>query len=136
MAGYRLLAYEYHNSSGTGVLVGDRVFRIRDVIGEERDVLSLLQDWEMTHASVLAFLDSDKSNHVSHIPLAAIALLAPIQYPANFYCAGANYWDHLKEMGEFIRKTTGSPPNLEKAPEPWFFVKTTRGTHPGLYGPA
>ena len=128
MVGYRLLTYEYKSASGAGILVGDRVYRVSDVIEDERDVLGLLQDWESAHVSILAFLDSDKSKQISYIPLADITLQAPIQYPSNFYCAGANYWDHLKEMGEFVRKMTGNLPSMEKAPEPWFFVKTTRGT--------
>ena len=32
-------------------------------------------------------------------PLADIELLAPLHYPGKILCAGANYYDHMAEMG-------------------------------------
>lgn len=52
------------------------------------------------------------------------ALLAPLTYPAKILCAGANYYDHLSEMGI---DRPASPP------EPFFFFKppTTTVIGPG-----
>jgi 2-keto-4-pentenoate hydratase/2-oxohepta-3-ene-1,7-dioic acid hydratase in catechol pathway len=44
------------------------------------------------------------------------------------FCAGANYWDHLQEMAEIAKRTTGKEVSLTKPAEPWFFMKTTAGS--------
>lgn len=46
-------------------------------------------------------------------------LLAPITYPNKVICAGANYYDHAKEMGTEV-------PNPDA--EPFFFLKTPSTT--------
>jgi 2-keto-4-pentenoate hydratase/2-oxohepta-3-ene-1,7-dioic acid hydratase in catechol pathway len=51
-----------------------------------------------------------------------------VLYPGAFYCAGANYWDHLEEMAEIARRTTGKAPSMAKGAEPWFFMKTAAGS--------
>jgi 2-keto-4-pentenoate hydratase/2-oxohepta-3-ene-1,7-dioic acid hydratase in catechol pathway len=62
-----------------------------------------------------------------------VALLAPILYPGAIFCAGANYWDHMKEMNERQKRLTGKePPPAAKAKSPWFFIKT--GPH-SVIGP-
>src|SRR5581483_5822569 len=62
------------------------------------------------------------------VPLASVKTLAPILYPGAFYCAGANYWDHLHEMAEIAKRTTGKDVSPVKPAEPWFFMKTTAGS--------
>jgi len=61
-------------------------------------------------------------------PLDGLRLAAPLLYPRTIYCAGANYWDHMHEMAELIKKHTGSAPPVEKAKDPWFFIKATGST--------
>ena len=39
--------------------------------------------------------------------LSEVVLLAPLLYPGALFCAGANYWDHLNEMAEIAKRTTG-----------------------------
>ncbi len=49
-------------------------------------------------------------------PLSGVKLYAPLLYPGKILCAGANYYDHIKEMG-------GQPPD-KSTEDPYFFVKT------------
>ncbi|MBW8638454.1 fumarylacetoacetate hydrolase family protein [Hoeflea sp. WL0058] len=131
MAGYRLVTYfnnEHHRKAG--VLSGDTIYAASDLLGGDPDVLDILRDWESSQSAIEAVLGEAGSGAppAGRLALSDVTLETPVQYPANFFCAGANYWDHLKEMAEFVKKMTGSAPSMEKAPEPWFFVKTTAGT--------
>jgi 2-keto-4-pentenoate hydratase/2-oxohepta-3-ene-1,7-dioic acid hydratase in catechol pathway len=129
---YRLLSYSDNGEARAGVLIHDRVFPasslLRDLpeIGASPSVLGLLRHWGKVHARLqTAAVQTSVSRGV---PLAEIKLLAPILYPGALFCAGANYWDHLEEMAEVVRKTTGKSPPMTKAAEPWFFMKTTAGS--------
>lgn len=124
---YRLVTYEgTDNCPHAGVLADGQVHDAAAIFGAEISVLDMLADWPASQARIGGWLRNGPSTPGQ--PLAQVRLLAPVQYPTNFYCAGANYWDHLTEMADFIRQTTGQAPRTEKAPEPWLFVKTTRGT--------
>jgi 2-keto-4-pentenoate hydratase/2-oxohepta-3-ene-1,7-dioic acid hydratase in catechol pathway len=70
------------------------------------------------------------------MPLMQAKLDAPILYPGALFCAGANYWDHLEEMAEIAKRTTGKAPSMTKAAEPWFFMKTTASSIIGTNTPA
>lgn len=116
---YSLLTFRDDNGATVpGVKVGDIVYSI----GSHYDsVLEILADW--THAE--AFLSDfasrpERTGMVPALPLTEVSLAAPILYPGALYCAGANYRDHVLEM-------TGELPPPENT-EPFFFVKTTRGT--------
>ncbi|MBI1291392.1 2-keto-4-pentenoate hydratase [bacterium] len=127
MSGYRLVTYCHGSGApGAGILVDQTVFAAADLFGGAPSVLDLLQTWDRTRAVIAEGISAGKLK--AGTPLTEVTLEAPVQYPANFFCAGANYWDHLEEMAELVKQMTGKAPSLEKAPEPWFFVKTTRGT--------
>ncbi|MCW5774527.1 MAG: fumarylacetoacetate hydrolase family protein, partial [Rhodospirillaceae bacterium] len=51
-------------------------------------------------------------------PLADAKLLAPLQYPGKVLCAGANYYDHIAEMGV--------PDQRKEAQRLFFFFKPPR----------
>ena len=123
---FRLATYQdVHGTPQPGVIVGDRIFPAGPAIGGWPSVLDILADWRLAEPRLANWAETAES---SAIPLAGARLLAPIQYPANFFCAGANYWDHLEEMSELITRMVGRAPPAEKLAEPWFFVRTTRGT--------
>jgi 2-keto-4-pentenoate hydratase/2-oxohepta-3-ene-1,7-dioic acid hydratase in catechol pathway len=124
---YRLVTYEGADTRPhAGVLVAGRVHDVTEIFGGDVSVMDLLADWTDSQARIGGWLRNGLLTQGK--ALAEVTLLAPVQYPTNFYCAGANYWDHLAEMADFIKQTTGKEPRTEKAPEPWLFVKTTRGT--------
>jgi 2-keto-4-pentenoate hydratase/2-oxohepta-3-ene-1,7-dioic acid hydratase in catechol pathway len=129
---YRLLSYR--DASGiarAGVLFNDRVLPATPLLEgapgiDSSSVLGLLQSWGEVHPRIAAALGRVKPSDGR--PLAEVALLAPILYPGAVFCAGANYWDHMKEMNERQRRLTGKePPEPKKAKDPWFFIKT--GAH-------
>ena len=125
-AGYRLASYSTREerTPRAGILFGDTVTDARTVLGSAAcNVLGILRDWKSASERLDGFAGSADS-----IPLDSVTLAAPLLYPGTFFCAGANYWDHLHEMSEFIRQMTGKPPRVEKAAEPWFFIKTSAGS--------
>jgi 2-keto-4-pentenoate hydratase/2-oxohepta-3-ene-1,7-dioic acid hydratase in catechol pathway len=60
-------------------------------------VAALFEDWER-HGPQLERLAASCSAGAGLSP-ADVRLLAPLRYPGKILCAGANYYDHLAEMG-------------------------------------
>jgi 2-keto-4-pentenoate hydratase/2-oxohepta-3-ene-1,7-dioic acid hydratase in catechol pathway len=73
-----------------------------------RPMLDLLTEWEAVDAT-LAAAELDQLE-----PASDFEVIAPITYPRAVLCAGANYLDHLQEMGI-------EPPAV--TPPPFFFLK-------------
>lgn len=125
-ADYRLVSYTTADDTTprAGVLLGNRITDAREALGPAAvSVMAILRDWEKSAARLDAFTGGTKS-----VPLDQAKLAAPLLYPGTFFCAGANYWDHLREMSVFIKQMTGKLPPVEKAAEPWFFIKTAAGS--------
>jgi 2-keto-4-pentenoate hydratase/2-oxohepta-3-ene-1,7-dioic acid hydratase in catechol pathway len=133
---YRLLSYRDNGETvQAGMLVGDHVYRVApllDDIPDASSVIGLLKSWDKVHSRLHAAVGKCSGGR----PLSEVSLLAPILYPGALYCAGANYWDHLEEMAEIAKRTTGKAPSMTKGPEPWFFMKTTAGSIIGHNTPA
>jgi 2-keto-4-pentenoate hydratase/2-oxohepta-3-ene-1,7-dioic acid hydratase in catechol pathway len=127
--GYRLLSYrEDSGHAQAGVLIGDRVRAAAALLSDvpnAASVVGLLKSWDKVHPRLQAIA---KAGDADGTPLAEVKLAAPILYPGALFCAGANYWDHLEEMAEIAKRTTGKAPSMTKAAEPWFFMKTTAGS--------
>jgi len=134
-SGYRLLTYlDKNGQPRVGVAFGDRVIDAATLLGGSPvSMLAILRQWDGLHARLDQALKS--ASTYESVPLASLTLTAPILYPGAFFCAGANYWDHLEEMADFVKRTTGHAPSMIKAAEPWFFVKTTVGTIVGSNAP-
>jgi 2-keto-4-pentenoate hydratase/2-oxohepta-3-ene-1,7-dioic acid hydratase in catechol pathway len=129
MRGYRMLTcLDSSGASEAAVLVGDRVYPAAPLlagvskIDDPRSVLSILQQWDAAHD----VLRASAQRLSGGTPLSESKLQAPILWPGELYCAGANYWDHLKEMADIAERTTGKRPSMTKGPEPWFFMKNAR----------
>jgi len=137
--GYRLISYLGGGRAQAGVLIGDRVFAAtallgdRPGLGDVASVLGLLRRWDEVHP--LLHTAAARAPVEGGTPMAQVDLLAPILYPGALFCAGANYWDHLKEMAEIARRTTGKVPSMVKGAEPFFFMKTTAGSIVGSGSP-
>jgi len=122
-AGYRLISYFDAGVARAGVLVDGRVINAEAILGRQGvSVLEILRGWDEAHARLSGASAADG------VPIAGLKLLAPVLYPGALFCAGANYWDHLQEMAEIARRTTGKEVSLAKPAEPWFFMKTTAGS--------
>jgi 2-keto-4-pentenoate hydratase/2-oxohepta-3-ene-1,7-dioic acid hydratase in catechol pathway len=137
-AGYRLVSYADNNTAEpvAGILAADRVVPASSVLGDAfSTVIGILKKWDEIHPR-LAKACEDAAFAQKGVPLSSVKLLAPILYPGAFYCAGANYWDHLNEMAAIAKKTTGRDVHIAKPAEPWFFLKTAAGSIIGDGAPA
>jgi 2-keto-4-pentenoate hydratase/2-oxohepta-3-ene-1,7-dioic acid hydratase in catechol pathway len=135
-SGYRLLSYrDAKGEPQAGMLVGDLVYPVAPLLGDvanSHSVIGLLKAWDRVHPR----LDAAAAKAKGGKPLADVTLLAPVLYPGALYCAGANYWDHLEEMAEIAKRVTGKAPSLQKAADPYFFMKNTAGAIIGTDTPA
>lgn len=126
--GYRLITYGAgQGAPQAGILAGGRVFEARHVLGGAfSSTLDILRSWDTAHRQIMAAIE--KGGGESGVPEQDVHMFAPIMFPGAFFCAGANYWDHLEEMAEIAKRTTGKAPSMTKGAEPWFFMKTAAGS--------
>jgi 2-keto-4-pentenoate hydratase/2-oxohepta-3-ene-1,7-dioic acid hydratase in catechol pathway len=101
----------------------DGRLRLPPVALDRRSMLELLDDWDAGLAAVDASLFEGSTEPA--VVLDA-HLVAPLTYPGAVICAGANYVDHLEEMG--IARPVVPPP-------PFFFLKPPRTTVIGDQAP-
>jgi len=110
------------NSSGpTACLeVGGELYRLmpslqRVGMGAAANVADLFSDWGRSRAALEKAAEQVQSQDRigSHA-----GFLAPLLYPGKVLCAGANYYDHLKEMGV--------PDTRKEAQRLFFFFKPSR----------
>jgi 2-keto-4-pentenoate hydratase/2-oxohepta-3-ene-1,7-dioic acid hydratase in catechol pathway len=118
---YRLLSHVSNGQPRGGVAVNETVY---DLPRPWTSVLALLQDWPKAKAELAKFAKAPKGKGT---PLKKAKLLAPILYPGNIYCAGANYKDHVAEMDRAQGREPG-PTMKERGEKPWHFVKTSRSS--------
>lgn len=134
-AGYRLVSYADRRGARAGILAGGRVVDAAEILGADfLTVMAILQAWDEMHPRI-AKAAADSGFATKGIPVSDVRLLAPVLYPGAFFCAGANYWDHLEEMAEIAKRTTGKAPSMTKGAEPWFFMKTAAGSIVGNGSP-
>ncbi len=130
MDGYRLVTYARANQAPeAGILLGERVHSAAPVLAEGglsglASMRAILRQWQSAHSVLRKAAGS--YDPTSGIALADVKLLAPLEEPGELICAGANYWDHLREMAEIAERTTGKRPSMAKPAEPWFFFKNAR----------
>jgi 2-keto-4-pentenoate hydratase/2-oxohepta-3-ene-1,7-dioic acid hydratase in catechol pathway len=116
---YRLLSHLSNGEPRGGLLLNDTVY---DLPRPWTSVLALLQEWPKAKGLLAKAAPKGKG-----IPLKKAKLLAPILYPGNIYCAGANYRDHVAEMDRAQGREPG-PTMKERGEKPWHFVKTSRSS--------
>ncbi|HMH18547.1 MAG TPA: fumarylacetoacetate hydrolase family protein [Burkholderiales bacterium] len=126
---YRLLSYQSGREARAGILVGEQIYDAARLTGQAAwsSVLGTLQDWGKAHRAFAAAakrIAAGKSK-ARGVPLKRAKLLAPVLYPGNIYCAGANYTDHMAEMARALGKEPG-PTMKDLGEKPWHFVKTSR----------
>lgn len=94
------------NAVTDGVAVGDRWWPLAETnarLGKEDgpgSTLAAVRDWENCEAMIadLAERAPHDAPDLSRV-LSECSLAAPLRYPGKILCAGANYYDHLAEMG-------------------------------------
>jgi len=126
---YKLLSYESGRTARAGVLVADAVFDAAKVTGVagHASVLGVLDDWSRARRLLGQAAKRLEAGRARGIPLKRVKLLAPVLYPGNIYCAGANYTDHMAEMARAQGQAPG--PNMKELGEkPWHFVKSSKSS--------
>jgi 2-keto-4-pentenoate hydratase/2-oxohepta-3-ene-1,7-dioic acid hydratase in catechol pathway len=128
---YKLLSFQSGREVRAGILVDEQIYDAARVTGQPAwsSVLGALQDWSMAHRAFTAVakrIDAGKSR-AKGVPLKRARLLAPVLYPGDIYCAGANYTDHMAEMARAQGKEPG-PTMKDLGEKPWHFVKTSRSS--------
>ena len=128
---YKLLSYRAGRDARAGLLVGATVYDAAKVTGTAAyaSVLGVLQDWSRAKralAQAAKQVEGGKSR-AKGVALKSARLLAPVLYPGDIYCAGANYTDHMAEMARAHGEVPG-PTMKELGEKPWHFVKTAKSS--------
>ena len=128
---YKMLSFKSGSETRAGLLIGEQVYDASRVTGKPAwaSVLCALQDWPKAHREFAAFAKrvAGGRSKANGAPLLRVKLLAPVLYPGNIYCAGANYTDHMAEMARAQGKEPG-PTMKDLGEKPWHFVKTSRSS--------
>lgn len=98
------------------------------VAGIPQRLIDVFARWSETRDAVQAVADGIAAGRVPGdlaLDDEAIEIVLPLQHPRKVFCVGANYADHLEEMGVTIEKVPGRAP--------FFFLKppTTSLSGPG-----
>jgi 2-keto-4-pentenoate hydratase/2-oxohepta-3-ene-1,7-dioic acid hydratase in catechol pathway len=120
LADIRLLRFDDSGSPRAGVLIDGHVYAAAEAAGDRFAKMKAIL------ADLPGFAAALKPPAKGGRPVAGVKLLAPLAAPGTIFCAGANYWDHMNEMAAQIEKDTGSKPPVEKAADPWFFIKASQ----------
>ena len=128
---YRLLTFQSGREARAGILVGEDIYDAARVTATAAysTVLGALQDWVKANKAfkdAAARIESGKSR-AKGTKLSSAKLLAPILFPGDIFCAGANYRDHVAEMDRAQGKEPG-PTMKDLGEKPWHFVKTSRSS--------
>jgi 2-keto-4-pentenoate hydratase/2-oxohepta-3-ene-1,7-dioic acid hydratase in catechol pathway len=131
---YRLLSYQSGRETRAGILVEEQVYDPAAIIGNPayNSVLAILQDWRNARSGLALAAEriiAGKSR-AKGVPVKRVKLVAPVLYPGNIYCAGANYTDHMAEMARAHGREPG-PTMKERGEKPWHFIKASRSTVAG-----
>ena len=133
MASWRLATYATKDGEArAGLVVEDRVLDLASALKAHAKAAgkplafsgatarSVLENWTRARPMLNAIAGADARRV---LPLARTQLLAPLPDTGAIYCAGANYYDHAREMGVEIVKAKVKP---------FFFLKAGGTT---LIGP-
>lgn len=121
---YRLLSYVSPEGPRAGILLGEQIFDAGTISANPRysTVLGILDDWDAADP----FFASLSETATGGQPLSATKLLAPILYPGQIWAAGANYQDHIGEMGEDSEYKAVNAKTVSGG-RAWHFMKSARG---------
>jgi 2,4-diketo-3-deoxy-L-fuconate hydrolase len=79
----------------TALVVDDRVYDLRGILGEDVTTRTLFDDWDSNFdqlETIASTLDPARG-----VPLEQVKPLPPVE-PSQIFCAGANYYTHTIEM--------------------------------------
>lgn len=122
---YRLLSYDSDQGPRAGVLIDGLVHDAAALSGKYAydSVLGVLNDWDVADP---LFSGHASSPPAGGSPLSTVRLLAPLLYPGQVWAAGANYADHIDEMGDDDEYSVVNAKTVAGG-RAWHFSKTSRG---------
>ena len=85
--------------------------------GLSGNIVDAFSDWDKNFAALSALAEK-APGACADLARASAPLLAPLRYPGKVLCAGANYYDHIAEMGV--------PDTRKEAQRLFFFFKPPR----------
>lgn len=98
-----------------GLVVDGRVHDLRSTFGEGATTLDLLRGWD---ASLPRLRDAAATAPAAGVPLDDLRPLPPVDPPAQVLCAGANYFEHLRQIAFSMSRVTGDArPEAERRAE-------------------
>jgi 2-keto-4-pentenoate hydratase/2-oxohepta-3-ene-1,7-dioic acid hydratase in catechol pathway len=93
----RLVSFRPDHVVRTGVVHGDEVIDLTDpAVGLSGDMVALLS----LGPAALDIARAAPSGGARRVPLAELALLAPVPRPPSFLAIARNYQDHIRELGQ------------------------------------
>lgn len=116
---WALTTAEFPTGPTACLVVGDALYPLAELAAAHRvalpdTVAAVFADWGHCEA-VLAKLAAGVAGGR---PVSEASLLAPLRYPGKILCAGANYYDHMAEMG--------FPDVTKESQRLFFFMKPPR----------
>jgi 2-keto-4-pentenoate hydratase/2-oxohepta-3-ene-1,7-dioic acid hydratase in catechol pathway len=131
---FRLLTYERDARPVGAVFIDGLVYDLAQAASATPAVLDVLNDWQRTQQQLVTLAgDQGRLKTLRGRKLEGLKLLPPVLYPNGIYCAGANYTDHLAEMGKAFNLPAEPDPHEIGMP-PWLFIRTARNTMVGHGG--
>jgi 2,4-didehydro-3-deoxy-L-rhamnonate hydrolase len=88
-----------------GLVVEESVLDVRQHFGDAATTLTLLRDWEASVARLRELAASGPGQ--ATVPLADLRPLPPVQPPGQLLCAGANYFNHVRQIAFSFMKNQG-----------------------------
>lgn len=128
---YQLITHRVDKNLQAGVVVDAMVYEASKLLGNAalNNVMAIMDHWASCNKVLSQKAKAIRAKEIrpKAVELAKCKLAAPLMYPGDIYCAGANYTDHMQEMA----RVTGLPPgpNMKELGEmPWHFIKSSRST--------
>jgi 2-keto-4-pentenoate hydratase/2-oxohepta-3-ene-1,7-dioic acid hydratase in catechol pathway len=134
-----LLTYAKDGGARAGLLVGDQVLDLESALASYAKSTrqkpgfsgattgSIFANWSKARPVLAAIAKAKSLRGVKVQPLSKTRLLPPLPDIGMIYCAGANYYDHAREMGVEVVKSKVNP---------FFFIKAGGSTVIGPNGTA
>jgi 2-keto-4-pentenoate hydratase/2-oxohepta-3-ene-1,7-dioic acid hydratase in catechol pathway len=127
----RLVSYETARGPRGGVVAGDTVHDLGDLLGAHTtSTLQALERWDEVRAELAALVPIGGDGIGK---LGSVRLLTPVLYPRAMFCAGANYSDHVAEMARVLGLPDDGP--RQEDDKPWHYVNLPEHTFVGPDAP-
>jgi 2,4-didehydro-3-deoxy-L-rhamnonate hydrolase len=88
-----------------GLVLEETVLDLQPSFGEDATTLTLLRDWDASLARLRELAAAAEALRTT--PLADLRPLPPVQPPGQLLCAGANYFNHVRQIAFSFMKNQG-----------------------------